>query len=260
MGKRFANSPPYIMIKAVLFDLGDTIFNYGRFNSSKVFEDGAKASFELLRLYNGGRSPCPYVWYWFSHSVSIRLHYIISHFTLKEFDCPRILRRKAWRLGVTLGEKQLLHLSAKWYEPLREAAVVEPDIKESMLRLKNELGLKLGIISNTFIPGKVLEDHLDAFGLTELFDARIYSCDTICRKPDMRIYEKTLVALGVKGCETVMVGDRMKEDVIGPARLGIQGVIKLGDTNLHKRYPSNLKKIRYISELPELLKKQNDNC
>ncbi len=242
------------MIKAVLFDLGDTIFNYGRFNSGKVFEDGAKASFELLRRYNGGRSPCPYIWYWFSHSVSIRLHYIISHFTLKEFDCPRILRRKAWRLGVVLGEKQLLRLTSKWYEPLRDAAVVESDIKESMIRLKEELGLKLGIISNTFIPGKVLEDHLDMFGLTELFDARIYSCDTICRKPDIRIYEKALKALDVKGCETLMVGDRLKEDVLGPSQLGIRGVIKLGETNLHKRYSPEVFKVRYISELPDLIR------
>ena len=104
------------MIKAAIFDLGDTIFNYGRFNSSKVFEDGAKASFELLKRYNGGHSPCPYIWYWFSHSISIRMHYVISCLTTKEFDCPRILRRKAWRLGVTLGQKQLLRLTGKWYE------------------------------------------------------------------------------------------------------------------------------------------------
>ena len=247
------------MIKAAIFDLGDTIFNYGRFNSSRVFEDGAKASFELLRRYNGGRSPCPYIWYWFSHSVSIRMHYIIAHFTLKEFDCPRILRRKAWRLGVTLGEKQLMRLTGKWYEPLRTAAVVESDIRESMLRLKEEQGLKLGIISNTFIPGKVLEDHLDEFGLTELFDARIYSCDTICRKPDIRIYEKALKALDVKGYECVMVGDRMKEDVHGPAQLGIQGIIKLGDTNLHKKYNKDVLRIRYISELPDMIRELNGN-
>ncbi|MBN2065126.1 MAG: HAD family hydrolase [Sedimentisphaerales bacterium] len=246
------------MIKAAIFDLGDTIFNYGRFNSSRVFEDGAQASFELLRQYNGGRSPCPYIWYWFSHSISIRLHYIISHFTQKEFDCPRILRRKAWRLGVVLGDDQLLALTAKWYEPLRKTAAVEPDIRKTMLRLKEEHGLKLAIISNTFIPGEVLEQHLDQFGLTELFEVRVYSCDTICRKPDIRIYERALKELGLPGSEVIMVGDRIKEDVAGPGRLGIRGIIKLGATNLHKNYPRNLLKVRSLSELPEIVKYLNN--
>ena len=241
-------------IKAAIFDLGDTIFNYGRFNSSKVFEDGAKMSFELLKRYNGGHSPCPYLWYWFSHSLSIRMHYAFAHITMKEFDCPRILRRKAWRLGVTLGPKQLMRLCGKWYEPLRIAAVVEPDVRDTMLKLKYDLGLKLGIISNTFVPGKVLEDHLDEFQLTELFDARIYSCDTICRKPDIRIYEKALQALGVPGNEAVMVGDRLKEDVQGPAQLGMHGIIKLGVTNHHKKLPVDVPRVQHLSELPELIK------
>lgn len=245
------------MIKAAIFDLGDTILNYGRVDTRMVFEDGAKASFELLRRYNGGKSPCPYIWYWFSHSVSIRLHYAISNVTLKEFDCPRILRRKAWRLGVTLGEKQLMRLTGKWYDPLLKTTVIEHDIRETMLRLKNELGLKLGIISNTFIPGQILEEHLDMFNLTELFDARIYSCDTICRKPDVRIYEKAVKALDVKGYECVMVGDRLKEDVMGPAQIGIQGIIKLGDTNRHKKYPDDVLRIRNISELPDVIRELN---
>ncbi len=242
------------MIKAAIFDLGDTVFNYGRFNSGKIFEDGAKSSFELLKRYNGGHSPCPYIWYWFSHSLSIRMHYAFAHFTMKEFDCPRILRRKAWRLGVTLGPKQLMRLCGKWYEPLRNAATVEPDIRNTMLTLKNELGLKLGIISNTFVPGKILEDHLDEYNLTELFDVRIYSCDTICRKPDVRIYEKALQALNLEGSETVMVGDRYKEDVQGPAQLDMKGIIKLGITNHHKKFPADTLKVNHLSELPELIK------
>ena len=95
---------------------------------------------------------------------------------------------------------------------------------------------------------------MNEFGLTELFDARIYSCDTICRKPDVRIYERALTALDVQGHEAVMVGDKLKEDVLGPAQLGMQGIIKLGVTNHHKRFPVDVPKIIHLSELPELIK------
>jgi ribonucleotide monophosphatase NagD (HAD superfamily) len=43
-------------------------------------------------------------------------------------------------------------------------------------------------------------------------------------KPDPRIYERALKALGATATETIMVGDSFRSDVDGPSNVGILGI------------------------------------
>ncbi len=45
------------------------------------------------------------------------------------------------------------------------------------------------------------------------------------RKPHPRIYQAALAALGVAPAEALFVGDRVREDLIGPRALGIRVVL-----------------------------------
>jgi len=36
-------------IRAVLFDLGETLLNFGRFSATRVFRQGARLSYEFLK-------------------------------------------------------------------------------------------------------------------------------------------------------------------------------------------------------------------
>ena len=115
--------------------------------------------------------------------------------------------------------------------------------------------MHLAIISNTFLPPAVLDRHLERFDLLRFFPVRQYSSVTIHRKPDRRIYQSTLETLNVAASETIMVGDKLIEDVKSPGKLGITGIFKRGITNNNKKIPSGVPEISHLVELPDLIRK-----
>ncbi|GAI71517.1 unnamed protein product, partial [marine sediment metagenome] len=72
---------------------------------------------------------------------------------------------------------------------------VEPETADTLAALKN-LGLKLGIVSNTFVNGSSLEKHLEQLGILDFFSVRIYSYEFDFRKPDARIFKAAAERIG----------------------------------------------------------------
>ena len=245
-------------LEAVFFDLGETLLNYGRIAIGPVFAEGAHLTYGYLRVIAVAAGASGDLWgfrrYHFCHSVSIRWHYFLSSLTRREFDCRSLLAAKAGAMGISLSAEQLDHLSSLWYKPLGDLAAIEPDLHESLRILRDDMGLRLAIISNTFLPAFVLDRHLDVFGLLEFFPIRQYSSDTVFRKPHPYIYKSTLSKMGVSPGSAVMVGDKWPEDIAGARRVGIAGIFKRGAANGRKRIPSSCPAITRISELPDLLR------
>lgn len=76
-------------------------------------------------------------------------------------------------------------------------------------------GLLLGLAANQ--PVRVLED-LDRHGIGRYFSHREVTEHHGFRKPDVRLFLRACEGLGVQPAETIMVGDRVDND-IAPARL-----------------------------------------
>ena len=91
-------------------------------------------------------------------------------------------------------------------------------------RLK-ALGYRLGVVSNTSTAPELLDAYLRDVGLLPLFDTRVYSVAKGIRKPHPELYRLALAELGVDSAETVFVGDRVREDVLGPRSVGMLGVL-----------------------------------
>jgi putative hydrolase of the HAD superfamily len=83
-------------------------------------------------------------------------------------------------------------------------------------------GLRIGIVSNTFDPPDLLHADLAGDGVTERVDAIVFSSELGLRKPAPEIYRAALSALGVEPADALFVGDRVREDVQGPAALGMR--------------------------------------
>jgi putative hydrolase of the HAD superfamily len=83
-------------------------------------------------------------------------------------------------------------------------------------------GLRLGIVSNTFDPPDLLHADLVSDGVTERVDAIVFSSELGLRKPAPEIYRAALDALDVEPANALFVGDRVREDVQGPAALGMR--------------------------------------
>jgi putative hydrolase of the HAD superfamily len=61
-------------------------------------------------------------------------------------------------------------------------------------------------------------------GLAERLDFAVFSSEVGVRKPDPRIFERALEALGVAAENALFVGDRLYEDVRGAGELGMTTV------------------------------------
>jgi putative hydrolase of the HAD superfamily len=86
-------------------------------------------------------------------------------------------------------------------------------------------GLRLGIVSNTGrTPGIVLRRILDRYDLLRHFEtvAISYSDEVGFRKPDPRIFTRTLEALGVAPGRALHVGDNPHADVGGARACGMR--------------------------------------
>jgi putative hydrolase of the HAD superfamily len=93
-----------------------------------------------------------------------------------------------------------------------------------MLESLRSHGLRLGVVSNAFDPGRLLHRDLEQMGIAERIDHAVFSSEVGKRKPHPEIFEHALQALEVSPEETLFVGDRLYEDVLGAAELGMTTV------------------------------------
>lgn len=244
-------------IRAVIFDLGETLLNYGVVDLENLFSKGAHLSYDYLsEQANGANSLPDFGRYRRNHLSSIKLRAIWSKITGREFDCLELLGRKTAQMGLRLSDRQVEELARLWYQPLGETATIEPDLHDSLLTLQREMGLSLAIISNTFLPPAVLDRQLEKFDLLRFFSIRQYSSATVYRKPDRRIFRTALDQLQVPAGKAVMVGDSLREDIKGAVRMGLGAIFKRHEQNRSVRVPHSVPVIERIAELPDLIRNE----
>ena len=241
-------------IKAVLFDLGETLLNFGKFNTTRLFRQGARLSHEFLQ--SCGQPVSNFNCYCWRNLITLRIQRWLSNITGKDFDALKLFKKIGTKRGVKLDEQQWRHFAWLWYEPLSKVSKVEPETAETLAALKN-LGLKLGIVSNTFVNGSSLEKHLEQLGILDFFSVRVYSYEFDFRKPDARIFKAAAERIGEMLENILFVGDRINRDVKGAVKTGMQAVLKEAYTNTGRKIPKGVWKISRLSELPALIEKIN---
>jgi HAD superfamily hydrolase (TIGR01509 family) len=210
-------------IAGILLDLGETLLTFGQVNVPELFKEGSRLAYEHLRGL--GHDLPPFERYHRRKLLAIRWAYVRIHATGRELDSLQLLRRMHRRLGVELSREEAVELAALWYEPLSRHAVVEPGAA-GLLRDLRDRGIVLGIVSNTFVPAEVLDRHLQRVGLLDLLPVRVYSCQTVHRKPHRRIFQAALQRGRLAAAQTLFVGDRPWADIRGANRAGLISVLK----------------------------------
>ena len=105
-----------------------------------------------------------------------------------------------------------------------EPPVLDPHIRETLERLR-AAGYRIGLVSNTGRTwGRFLRPIQDEMGIGRLFDARVFSDEVGVRKPEPRIFDVALTAMGLRAEEAVHVGDDVVADVAGSKRIGMRAV------------------------------------
>lgn len=241
-------------IKAVLFDLGETLLNFGKVDTVALFKQAGKLSWNYLKQNDQSiENLKPYL---LKNLLLIRLRIFLSNITGNDFDSLAILKSHGIKKGYKLTDEQWQQINHLWYQPLREKCHLEPDIKETLNELRHA-NLKLGIISNTFVSAVSLDKHLEEEGLIEFFEHRIYSYQYSFRKPDKRMFLAGADMVDTRPENIFYVGDRIDKDIKGAANAGLRPVMKRAFTNEGKKSLSGVPVIEKISELPALIKEIN---
>lgn len=236
-------------IRAVMFDLGDTLIHFGDVDRAQLFE---RASRRTYRLWAGRYDRMPdfrryYLHQWFAMHWGFFKQVILR----REMDAEHYIRRACRKLWLRAEDDFFRQLVHEWYTPLKEVATLDPALHDVLRELQGR-GLKLGIISNTFVPGYALDEHLEENGLLQYFPHRIYSCDVGYRKPNARIFDQALERIDCLPAEVVFVGDKRHADVAGAEHAGLHAVWLrpdgIGPEESRKHYS-----ISRMTELPELV-------
>jgi len=242
------------MIKAILFDFGDTLFTFGKVNIREYFKQGAYLSYDYL-LHSGVKMPS-FRRYLYLNLAIIYFRVAWSGLSGKDFDSTRLLRFVGSRLGFHLTDEQWQEVAWLWYKPLSDHAVAEPDIRDTLTKLR-DMGLALGIVSNTFLNNASLNRHLQMFGMLEFFPLRMYSSETSWRKPNIRIFSEAARRLKLDPKEIAFVGDRLDTDIAGALKSGMTPILKAAHSNEGKLVPPSVHKIDSLADLPDLIKTLN---
>ncbi|MCK5564278.1 MAG: HAD-IA family hydrolase [Planctomycetes bacterium] len=241
-------------IEGILFDLGETLLNFGKVDTLGLFKVSGRLSWDYLQ--QRGQKVRGFRRYLWGNLLNLQVRIVLSSIFGNDFDSLEVLRWLGNKRGYQLSNEQWLEINDLWYEPLKRLADTEPDIKETLGNLSNA-GIKLGIISNTFVNSHSLDKHLAEAGILEFFEHRIYSYQYSFRKPDKRIFLAGAEMIGVKAENIMYVGDRVDKDVKGSAKAGMTPVLKRAYTNEGKEPGDGVLVIDKISELPAMIGKFN---
>ncbi len=241
-------------IEAVLFDLGETLLKFGRLDRKRLFTEAVERSYRYLTEHN--QPVGSFGAYRFFYSWGLRWRVLKSWLTGDDFDSLQLLKDYGRKKGFTLTDDQFEELNWQWYIGLADVGRVEDGAAETLAELQ-KMGLKLGLLSNTFIHKCSLERHMQEKGLLDYLPVRLYTYDYPWRKPDERIFREGAAKIGVDCDKIIYVGDRMDNDVIGARKVGMLPVLIKAYTNETQAIPADVHYIQRITELPELIR---GNC
>lgn len=235
--------------QAVLFDLGDTLVDFDPLDTRELFRLSARRSYD--HLHSAGATLPDFEKFFRSQYRGLRWSYLWAKLRRREFNSIHLLRRLCKTIHHPLDEAGLYDLAWLWYSPLCDYSSVEAGLSAALDRLRRA-GVKMGIVSNTFVPGKTLDRHLREVGLLDFFPVRIYSSEVGYRKPNRKIFELALRQLDVRPDQSLFVGDLLKTDMIGARRMGMTTVLKAPFAGSQ---PNRLAHhtIRTMTELPAIV-------
>lgn len=202
-------------MKAVLFDLDDTLFDH-----QHCYRQALQSVYDHYQpLQAKGFSGLEAVYQTILEAFHARA--VAGEITLKQ---ARALRMQAifadYGMDITIEQAQQIDVDYYRYAYLTARRSV-PGARELLEKIR-ERGLTIGIITNHVLDEQM--DKLAAIDLTDLVDVVIAAGEVGVSKPDPPIFHVLLDAVQCRPNETVLIGDSWHSDVIGATNVGIRAI------------------------------------
>lgn len=161
-----------------------------------------------------------------------------------------------WKRGVAPTPE----LVERWFDVLCrwEARPVYEFVPEA-LRALHAMGYRLGVISNTLMPGDHIRREFAYAGILDLFEQIVFSAEFGVNKPAPALFQHVLDAMGLTADQAWYTGDKPQRDMRGAHGVGMTAVLvdspHVG--RMHDR-PEDMPDLRVtnIAALPEVLARQ----
>jgi putative hydrolase of the HAD superfamily len=210
-------------LRAVAFDYGDTLGDL-RVAEQKLLETYGEIR-RLLQEHAEQELPGEAD---LIQNVTVRVMGMVgasyARQELEEQDVLALFEEALSALGVRVPRELAQQVHELEYRAVVSARTIPPENLRALEQLR-ERGLKLGLVSNAhFLPALMLEDF-ERLGFARYMDAIVTSSEFGLRKPHRAIFERLLEQLGVAPAEALFVGDKVREDILGPKELGMRAVL-----------------------------------
>lgn len=140
-----------------------------------------------------------------------------TNISFEEFDDTRIALARQGLDGNSAAIKHFGLTKTPWHS---EDEFPYSDVHSTLATLCDK-GYKLGIIANQKLG---TTERLKSWGLHQYFDVIVASAEIGYAKPDNEIFEKAFELAGCTSAESIMVGDRLDNDIIPAKVIGMKTV------------------------------------
>lgn len=212
-------------IKAVLFDLGDTLWHFPKMPAAQDIR------METMKRVSGALTEfgVPFEGEFRFLGREIRLGVEKADRAAYESDCVspdfnEVVRQIANGMGANLTYEQGSQLWDAWnLGGLMLGRTMFDDAFATLDWLRDH-GYRIGCVTNRVFGGPRFAEELTELGLDKYFESVAVSCDIGYMKPHEKCYQYTLDEMKLAPEECVMVGDSLKADVQGSQALGMTAV------------------------------------
>lgn len=227
-----------IKIKAILFDLDDTLLN------SKKSEYNAICEFKKLFTEFDMIDNMQFFERW--HIITMKAY---EAYLSKEisFENMRKLRMKNLFLYFTskvLSDNEAQKIFDIYFNLYEKNWILFDDTIHTLEKLKDSY--KLAIVTNG--DSELQRKKIDNIGVKKYFSEIIISSEVGVSKPDKEIFRIACKRLKVEPEECVMIGDKFKVDIKGAIRSGMKA-IWINRKNEDIEYEYKINKLSQIFEI-----------
>jgi putative hydrolase of the HAD superfamily len=230
-----------LKIRAVLFDLGDTLVKTW---IPEVTYQNVLASLGIDRSIEELEKAIAKTEEEFKESNYRSRYGKVSYTEYWERWDAQVLTR----LGISGEENLAKQVKARWFDHAN--CITYPDTIVTLNRLK-QMGLKLGLISTAY------EEDIDAIlekaGIAKALFDTVVGVNTIKKeKPHPEVFRHALSKLNVEPSETLFVGDHIDNDYKGARAVGIHALL-IERERRSTEDASDLERIRSLQEIFKLI-------
>ncbi len=225
------------MIRAVIFDLDNTLVNFMRVKREAV----AAAADAMIDA--GLDAPKDEV-----------VKRIFNMYDREGIEDQRVFDKMLQKEYGTI-DYRILAAGIMGYRKAKDGAMVlYPHVRQTISHLM-KMGVQLAIVSDA--PRMSVWMRLVLLGLDSFFDTVVSTDDTGKKKPDPAPFRMALDKMKVIPEEAVMIGDWAEKDMVGGKALGMKTVFARYGDDFNTKDPGSDFEVSDISQLVDIVKKIN---